>query len=367
MEKRAYTRASHFTGNVVNHAKHRKIAVGLHAACSARYLATKTMFGLFARARLALRENDAVFSSWSARWRALAARAVRERNRALFLCGERWRAMSTSALARAVELRQRSMFEKPTCGIDDAMFGAPIFYCHNLVWFLQKMSVCAHCKKSDYMSRYMNCLATDKRRARFFMRCDGCRVVQYCSRECQQSDWAVHRTHCTMRTGQLRRHTLLRKFLWWFSRHSYDGHWCTDDGSGRVQATRCDADCFYPHFWWWAGVKREMTALGAHTAIVRIVAGMPPADASTGHAERMQMEARQWDVDVSHFEREDAWLRWRPMHVSDARRVLPAAPRHVWHLILRESARHTMFVWRDASSQWHYELLLLEHGECDSD
>ena len=333
------------------------------------------MHGLFSRARRAVCESNGLLRLCGARWRALAAFVVRMHSQATLLCHleltrtktcMQWRGLAARMAARVVELRQRSMLESPTCDVDENVFGAPIVYCRNLQWFLQKMAVCAHCKKSDYMARFMNGLATEKSRARYFLLCDSCRVVQYCSRECQQIDWQTHRTQCAMRTGQLRRHTLLRKYLWWYTRHSFNGHWCTyaADGHGRARAAKCDGDCFYPHFWWWYRVKRELVSAGAYTAVVRIVAGMPPTDVDAEHMQRIEAEARDCGID---YERENAWLRWRPMRVSDARRVLPAVPRHVWHLILRESKRHTMFVWRDEAGQWHYELLRLEHGECDSD
>lgn len=261
--------------------------------------------------------------------------------------GARWRILSERLLRRAVELRQRSMIETPAV-VGHVSDGIPVHYLRNLVWFLEKMSVCACCKKSDYVARFMHG-PTDKARVRYFWQCDGCGVVRYCSRECQKRDWHAHRAHCAMPTAQLRRHTLLRKYLWWYARHSNDGCWMTTvlvDGMRVVdQAEWCDGDCWVPHFALWKSMKRDLVEDGLSSAVVVLSGG------GDGNGDGC----------------EGAWFCWEHMSVAAARRVLPAAPRAVWELVLRESERYTMFVWQDAAAQWHYELLLLEHGECDSD
>ena len=291
-------------------------------------------------------------------WRAMSDRQVRAANRVLLLAiacdlvrgspeTDRWRQLCERLLRRAVELRQRSLIETPAV-VGHGREGIPVHYLRNLVWFLDKTSVCACCKKSDYMVRFMNG-ATDKARARYFWQCDGCRVVRYCSRECQKRDWPAHKAHCAMPTAQLRRHTLLRKYLWWFTRHSYDGHWMTttpvDGRRVRARAERCDGDCWVPHFGLWRDMKRTLSQDGLCSAVVVLSGG------GDGHGDGC----------------EGAWFCWEYMPVAAARRVLPGAPRAVWELVVRESARYTMFVWCDAAAQWHYELLLLEHGEGDSD
>mmetsp|Transcript_40051 Transcript_40051/g.96351 ORF Transcript_40051/g.96351 Transcript_40051/m.96351 type:complete len:287 (-) Transcript_40051:78-938(-) len=42
------------------------------------------------------------------------------------------------------------------------------------------------------------CVCNEKKNCKVLHRCGACKVVQYCSEECQKADWPVHKDHCKM-------------------------------------------------------------------------------------------------------------------------------------------------------------------------